>query len=1449
MKKYTIAAFLFATTFISAYAITPYGLNLSADGVSVPNGGTLIAKTNGSGSTGSAMLRWGSGGVESCRISILNNGAPTSSASPDNNPVVTGLVNGQAGSMVCTSPDGQTATLSFTVSVVQSAAVTPITLSATVNGYPVTPGNYVKVASGQNLSVAIRNSGATNCYFYKDGYDYPLEEKRVSLGSQTLTPANTAVLSNISGKTDFVYHCVNNSSTVTRNTAQYATKNIQFSIIVDPSYIAQAPASSAADEEEEDDDNQGSTPCVDIPGSVVLNYATRNSNPREYVLQLQGFLKDRGYLTGQTTGFFGDGTRNALKAFQAANGFRQTGSTGNLTKARIKSLTCGGSGSNGSGQYVAPPASQTPTTPSLRISGAPNGFKTVTSNESISLSWGVNGASSYRLNTDAPGYSSDTEYTLTNGSWTGTMASLNITSGTSMFSVSACNANNVCSPYSNKVSVTVTAPSAVQAPVISTFARSSGSTKRVTLTGTGFTSNNTVYLDGYSATADRWYEVANNVTSTANGSTLSFTLPEDSPCPTYRSGGVGCPLPGKISDGGHTITVSNENGISNTFSFTFNDAVCNSSTYITANGTCASAGTTAPQTPTLSITGAPNGSKTVTSAESISLSWAVAGASSYKLNTDAPGYSADTEYTLPNGSWTGTMASLNITSGTSVFRVSACNANNVCSEYSNNVSVTVTSAGADATTAASYVPNTPNLQFSGTGAGSASRTVTSGDYISLGWLVNGATSYKFKTDAPGYSQDTEYVVTNATWSGTMASLGVTSGTSVFSVKACNASGACSAYSNQVSVTVTSLSASETQTQLLECSNATSNRGQAGQSYNCKCSPNFVLGSVWGTGTYTDDSGICAAALHAGVVTRAAGGNVRYTMSAGQSSYTGSTSNGVASASYGSWYGSYTIAGAATQAGTNPVVDTARPTYTSSITASNITSTSATISWAASTDNVGVASYKVYRGLAPNGSLNLVTTLSGNTLSYTDTGLTQGTGYRYIVYSLDAAGNQSVSPVTSSGDPAPGAILAVTTLSSGTPAQAPTVTDLVVNPASVGRNDSFVISMQPAEVPNSSFYYEYKVNGSNFMRVASQFHTASGMYSNGFTPSLLQLTAGQTYTIAARTCNSVGCGSVATKTLTVTAPAATQAPTVTDLVVNPSSVGPNDSFVISMQPAEVPNSSFYYEYKVNGNNFMRVASQFHTASGMYSSGFTPSALGLTAGQTYTIVGRTCNSVGCGSTASKTLTVTAPTTAQVVPGTETPNCPSSATGNRGLTGQSFTCKCSPNFVLGSVWGTGTYTDDSGICAAALHAGVITRAAGGNVRYTMTAGQSSYTSSTSNGVASAPWGSWPSGYTVSAGPTSYVNTSNVVATKASKGMVLGDYAACIDLPTNFHRGSESKAVKSLQTFLTQKGYFVDEISGFYGDKTVDAVKDYQLSKDLPATGMVFDFTRIAIKNDTCR
>lgn len=91
-------------------------------------------------------------------------------------------------------------------------------------------------------------------------------------------------------------------------------------------------------------------------------------------------------------------------------------------------------------------------------------------------------------------------------------------------------------------------------------------------------------------------------------------------------------------------------------------------------------------------------------------------------------------------------------------------------------------------------------------------------------------------------------------------------------------------------------------------------------------------------------------------------------------------------------------------------------------------------------------------------------------------------------------------------------------------------------------------------------------------------------------------------------------------------------------------------------------------------------------------------------------------------------------------------------RGLTGKRIALTFPPGGQPYPVWGTGTYTDDSSILSAAVHAGVISFARGGRVVIEITDGQDRFTGSTAHGVTSADYGSWPSSFKILEGPLSH-------------------------------------------------------------------------------------------------
>ncbi len=89
-------------------------------------------------------------------------------------------------------------------------------------------------------------------------------------------------------------------------------------------------------------------------------------------------------------------------------------------------------------------------------------------------------------------------------------------------------------------------------------------------------------------------------------------------------------------------------------------------------------------------------------------------------------------------------------------------------------------------------------------------------------------------------------------------------------------------------------------------NAQANAGKIGAKVVVTCAANGTPGKLFGSGPYTDDSSVCTAGVHAGVITISAGGDVVIVIGGAESTFSGTTANGVTSSSYGAWGGSFTI---------------------------------------------------------------------------------------------------------------------------------------------------------------------------------------------------------------------------------------------------------------------------------------------------------------------------------------------------------------------------------------------------------------------------------------------------------------------------------------------------------------------------------------------------------------
>ncbi|MFE1413542.1 carbohydrate binding domain-containing protein [Streptomyces sp. NPDC058746] len=176
-------------------------------------------------------------------------------------------------------------------------------------------------------------------------------------------------------------------------------------------------------------------------------------------------------------------------------------------------------------------------------------------------------------------------------------------------------------------------------------------------------------------------------------------------------------------------------------------------------------------------------------------------------------------------------------------------------------------------------------------------------------------------------------------------------------------------------------------------------GAATASDNAKCTQSVA---VRPNTTYTLSAWVRGSYVYLGVT----GGPSTWTTSAGAWSrltvtFTTGASQTTAEVYLNGWYGQGTYhADDVLLEGPGGSADTQAPTVPTGLTATGKTSTSASLAWTASTDDVGVTGYDVYQGATK------VATAAGT--STTVTGLTPATSYTFTVRAHDLAGNTSAA---------------------------------------------------------------------------------------------------------------------------------------------------------------------------------------------------------------------------------------------------------------------------------------------------------------------------------------------------------------------------------------------------------------------------------------------------------
>jgi chitodextrinase len=280
----------------------------------------------------------------------------------------------------------------------------------------------------------------------------------------------------------------------------------------------------------------------------------------------------------------------------------------------------------------------------------------------------------------------------------------------------------------------------------------------------------------------------------------------------------------------------------------------------------------------------------------------------------------------------------------------------------------------------------------------------------------------------------------------------------------------------------------------------------------------------------------------------------------------------------------------TTGSTLTVSDTTAPGTPTGLTSPSQTATSVALSWTASTDDVAVTGYKIFRGGTQ------IATAAGT--SYTNTGLTPSTNYSYTVAAYDAAGNTSAQTTA----------LAVSSKADTTAPSAPTSLT------------SGTTTLTSIPLTWTAATDDVAVTRYNVFRNGTQVgNTAATTYSDtGLTP-------GTSYTYTVVALDAAGNTSTTSNSLVVSTKADTTAPTVPTNLASPTQ---------TVSTITLSWTSSTDDVAVTGYKIFRGGTQIATTT---NTTYTDSGLTPGASYSYTVAAYD----GAGNTSAQTTAVSTKT----------------------------------------------------------------------------------------------------------------------------------------------------------------------------------------------------------------
>ncbi|POY35128.1 secretion protein, partial [Flavobacterium alvei] len=297
----------------------------------------------------------------------------------------------------------------------------------------------------------------------------------------------------------------------------------------------------------------------------------------------------------------------------------------------------------------------------------------------------------------------------------------------------------------------------------------------------------------------------------------------------------------------------------------------------------------------------------------------------------------------------------------------------------------------------------------------------------------------------------------------------------------------------------------------------------------------------------------------------------------------------------------------TQNQTVIILDAIAPTQPTSLSASSTTTTTTNLIWTASTDNISVIGYDVYRGTA------LIASVAAT--NYAVTGLTANTAYTFSVIAKDAAGNASISSNIVNVTTLANAVVYCT--SKGTSTTREKIGKVVlgsINNTSTGtagyenftaiatnatRGTAYTITITPSWTSSKrsegyAVWIDYNADGDFadtgelvFSRAASTTTPISGTFTIPTTATIgaTRMRVSMKYTGIPTACETFASGQVEDYTVTIVSSTARIAAKTNDSISSTILVYPNPTTGI-LNVTETSSTATYIIYNLIGQSIMK-----------------------------------------------------------------------------------------------------------------------------------------------------------------------------------------------------------------------------------------------------------------------